>query len=59
MGGDVVIAANGDPIDDFNDLLAEVAFRNPGDIIELTIIRDGEEESVEVELAPRPADAGR
>jgi 2-alkenal reductase len=59
VGGDVVIEIDDNPVDDFNDLLAEIAFKNPGDIIELTIIRDGEEESVEVELATRPADAGR
>jgi 2-alkenal reductase len=58
VGGDVVIAADGEPVDDFNDLLAEVAFKSPGDTVELSIIRDGEVESIEVELEARPADMG-
>ena len=55
MGGDVVTAVDGRPVDDFADLLAEIAFSRPGDSVTLTILRDGRTLSVNVTLAPRPA----
>ena len=56
IGGDIVLEADGQPIQDFTDLLAYVTFREPGDTIELTILRDGEREQISVELAARPDD---
>jgi 2-alkenal reductase len=53
-GGDVVTAADGKPITSFNDLLAEVAFKLPGEIVELTLLREGQSQSLMVTLAPRP-----
>jgi len=53
VGGDVVIEADGNPINFFSDLLVAVAFKNPGDTIDLTIIRDGTPQGIQVELAPR------
>jgi 2-alkenal reductase len=54
VGGDVVIAVNGEPVVDFSDLLSEVALRNPNEEVELTIIREGQEQQIMVELEPRP-----
>lgn len=54
VGGDVVVAADGQPIEDFADLLAYVAFKRPGDSVTLTILRDGSRQDVTVELAARP-----
>jgi S1-C subfamily serine protease len=54
VGGDVVVAADGERIADFDDLLVVVASENPGDTVELTILRDGEEQQVEVTLEARP-----
>jgi 2-alkenal reductase len=59
VGGDVIVEANGESaessaIKDFDDLLAYVAFKRPGDTVELTILRDGERQQVTVELAARP-----
>lgn len=54
VGGDVVIEANGERIDDFSDLLVQVAFASPGDAMDLTIIRDGQQRTVTVELGARP-----
>ncbi|MFO7742980.1 MAG: trypsin-like peptidase domain-containing protein [Anaerolineae bacterium] len=54
VGGDVVVEADDEPIEDFTDLLAHVAFQQPGDVVELTILRGGEREQVTVELAVRP-----
>jgi S1-C subfamily serine protease len=55
VGGDVVIEADGKPVADFSDLLVDIAFKNPGDVIELTILRDGQRQWVTVELAARPS----
>jgi S1-C subfamily serine protease len=54
-GGDIVRGINGTPIEDFNDLLVEVAFRQPGEEVELTVLRGDETLRVDVTLAPRPA----
>jgi len=54
VGGDVVIAAGGERVVDFDDLLIAVASKNPGDTVELTILRDGEEQQVAVTLEARP-----
>lgn len=54
VGGDVVIQANGNQVEDFTDLLVDVAFSNPGEQMELTIIRDGQQRTVTVTLEARP-----
>ncbi len=54
VGGDVIVAADGEPIRNWEDLLTHIAFVPPGDVISLTIIRDGEEVMVDVELGERP-----
>jgi len=54
IGGDVVVEADGEPINFFSDLLVAVAFKNPGETIDLVIIRDGERVEITVELQPRP-----
>jgi S1-C subfamily serine protease len=53
VGGDVVVELDGKPINFFSDLLVAVAFKNPGDTIELTILRNGVRQQIQVELAPR------
>jgi len=58
-GGDVVIEADGRPVVDFSDLLVYIAFKSPGDKIELTILRDGARQQVTVILAPRPSSFSR
>jgi 2-alkenal reductase len=58
VGGDVILEADGEPIDDFTDLLTTVAFKQPGDTVELTVLRDGEQRQVTVQLTERPASLG-
>lgn len=53
-GGDVVTAIDGNPVNFFSDLVAEVAFRSPGDELTLTILRDGETMTVDVTIEARP-----
>lgn len=52
--GDIVVAVDGDPIGDFGDLAAVVGDYAAGDVIELTIERDGETLSLDAELGVRP-----
>jgi 2-alkenal reductase len=53
-GGDIIIAADGETIDDYSELLAIIASHEPGTSLELTILRNGEEQQVNVMLGPRP-----
>jgi len=56
VGGDVVIEVDGQPIENFSDLLIAVAFGRPGDQVALTVLRDGQRRQINVELAARPSD---
>ena len=47
---DVVIAADGNQVSSMIDLAAEVRTRQPGDEVELKVVRDGEERTVTVTL---------
>ena len=53
-GGDVVVAADGEPVNRSEDLGRIIGGLRPGDTVSLEIIRDGESETVEVELKQRP-----
>ena len=55
VGGDLVVEADGNPVLDFNDLLVQTAFRSPGDQMELTVLRQGQRQSIPVTLEPRPS----
>jgi len=57
VGGDVVVAVDGQSIADFSDLLAQVAARDVGDEIELTVLRDGRRRRIAVVLVPRRTDS--
>jgi serine protease Do len=47
---DVIIALNGEPIKDNNDVRFKIADIEPGTKVELTIIRDGKEQKVSVKI---------
>lgn len=55
IGGDVITAIEGQPLDGMDDLIAYLE-RNTsvGQTVDLTILRDGQQEVVSVTLAPRP-----
>lgn len=55
VGGDVVIMADGQPVRNFNDLLAHIMFKALGDKVTLTILRNGQRQQLTAELAPRPS----
>ncbi|MCB0164189.1 MAG: PDZ domain-containing protein, partial [Anaerolineae bacterium] len=55
IGGDVIIAIEDEEIYNFDDLISFLSRRGTvGDVVTLTIIRDGKEQQVELTLGPRP-----
>jgi S1-C subfamily serine protease len=56
-GGDVVTAADGEPVAGMEDLIGAIDGKEPGETITLDVIRDGEEQQVEVVLGNRPSGA--
>jgi S1-C subfamily serine protease len=52
--GDIIVEIDGEPLATMSELVAEVRRRQPGDVMELRIIRDGEPVDVEVTLSERP-----
>jgi S1-C subfamily serine protease len=60
VGGDIIVAVNGQYISDMDELLTYlVATARPGDTINLLVIREGETLEVPVELEPRPTENAR
>ena len=53
--GDIIIAINGQPVRVFEDLSSYVFLQTkPGDVVTLTVLRDGKEQTVEVTLGTLP-----
>jgi S1-C subfamily serine protease len=56
-GGDVIVAVDGESVESMSDVIAAVDSRQPGDGLELTLLRGGNERTVTVTLGDRPASA--
>jgi 2-alkenal reductase len=55
IGGDFVTAIDGQPVTSFDDMLTYMArYTSPGDTVQLTVLRDGEERQVDLTLGTRP-----
>ncbi len=54
IGGDVVVSANNKKVESMQDLVKIVQGMQPGDKLDLTVLRDGKETKITVELAVRP-----
>ena len=54
-GGDVVLALDGVQVRDMDDLIVLLAEKGVGQTVTITILRDGQEQSVAVTLGERPA----
>jgi 2-alkenal reductase len=53
--GDIIVAFNGKPVRDYDDLIAQlVSTSKPGDVVTLTIWRDGKQMDMQVTLGERP-----
>ncbi|MET0557874.1 MAG: trypsin-like peptidase domain-containing protein [Solirubrobacterales bacterium] len=53
-GGDVILQIDGHDVVQPDDLSRLVAAKKPGETVDLTILRDGQEEQIEVTLGKRP-----
>ncbi len=55
VGGDTIIAINGVPINGPSNLIAYLeVYTRPGDTVQLTVLRDGQEKLLSVTLGERP-----
>jgi S1-C subfamily serine protease len=54
VGGDVITAIDGDKLVNETDLPQLIARHDPGDTVEVEVIRDGETQTVDVKLGERP-----
>ena len=54
LGGDVIIALDNQEVQDFEDLISFLSHHSVGDTVTVTIIRNGQEQKVELTLGPRP-----
>lgn len=54
VGGDVVIAVDGEPTADFDQLLNQIAFKTPGDEVVFTLLRNGSQIERTLTLEARP-----
>jgi len=52
--GDVIVAVNGDDLTQTADLADLISLLEPGDTVELGVLRDGEKRTIKVELGERP-----
>jgi Do/DeqQ family serine protease len=57
--GDVVLAVDGQPVNDDSGVTYYFATRKPGDAVQLTVWRDGREISLSVRAEPAPATPAR
>src|SRR6058998_4242722 len=56
--GDVIVALDGQPVDNMPQLQQKVAFKKPGETVEITVLRQGgEKRTVTVRLARAPSEA--
>jgi serine protease Do len=54
VGGDVITALDGHPVDSIETLLSLLGEHQPGDTIQLTILRDGQQQDIDVTLGALP-----
>ena len=52
--GDIVIAAGNDEVQSSGDLISALRNYQPGDTVQLTVLRDGQKEGLQVNLAESP-----
>ena len=54
LGGDIITEANGKPVKDMESLIEQIQESKPGDKLELQVLHDGKEKSVDVTLGTQP-----
>jgi S1-C subfamily serine protease len=56
-GGDVITAIDGQPVHGMDDVIAAVNAKKPGEDVQLTLVRGGDQRTVTVQLGERPTQA--
>ncbi len=54
-GGDVIVAIDGQDVRSADDVVRSVAYRLPGQVVRMTVVRDGRRVALRVKLGERPA----
>jgi putative serine protease PepD len=55
IGGDIIVAINGEPVDDWLSYLEFLELKTVvGDMISLTLLRDGQQITIDVQAVPQP-----
>ena len=57
-GADIIVQIAGRPIRDFGDLSQEISSRRVGEIVEVTVLRNGKDVRVKLTLQDRPGNLG-
>jgi S1-C subfamily serine protease len=57
LGGDIITEANGKKLSSMEDLVEQIQDSKPGDKLELQVLHDGKEKSVDVTLGTQPKKA--
>ncbi|MCX7641953.1 MAG: trypsin-like peptidase domain-containing protein [Elusimicrobiales bacterium] len=55
--GDIVVSIDGGEVEDDEDLVLRIYYRNPGDKVEIKYVRDGKEYATTAVLGARPSDS--
>ena len=55
LGGDIIVSANGMPVDDLASLRDVVSELEPGDTVTLEVYRGDAKRTIEVKLGRRPS----
>ena len=58
QAGDVILAINGEAVDNSSELLREIAAQKPGSTVKLVVWRDGKEKDISVKLGERGSKDG-
>ena len=55
LGGDIIVSIKGEKVAQYADLYHALVDTDPGDIVEVVVVRDGVEKIIKVELTDRPS----
>ena len=55
--GDVIVEVAGTKVDSVDDVASEVRKHSPGDVIDIVVVRDGDEQTLQATLGERPQDS--